>query len=529
MQIDMSKQAEAIYSSSTSGTTTSDSGGETTQITVVEIDLIPQKTDGVVPDSVEFGLGGKVYEDRSGILVTDIDPGNGSGLAAGSIDYDAGTADIEYWQDGQNTAIDVTSLLTVYGQWTATEGFFRTASAPLKPESLQITGTAQNGTQVTATADQNGDFTSEWCQGTANYTVGTAAVKFGKLVPDASLTPEERQEEWYDAANVDGDGNIYKPLPMITSTLRYNAVAFSYLPLDASIVGIDAVRLPPDGRVPIYRPGDVAMIMHPQDTAPETVTNGGTIATRPRVAWVRLIDANGDNVTEGYSLDRATGTVTVDDASGMTMPITVRHTVGDLRLVTDVQITGEIQLSRELTHDYPADETIVASCLIHGDRRARVSGTWDQKNWSGEWKDSLDGDEATATLNLIDYPITVTNEGCDTDRWIFRCINAGSNNWELLSENRGLVWRGVYSQGGADVAPINPRTRGPEGQGGTPYMTIPAEANGGGWATGNVIRINTVGAIADFWIARAIQQSDEPLDDGADGCEIYALGNIDRP
>jgi hypothetical protein len=43
------------------------------------------------------------------------------------------------------------------------------------------------------------------------------------------------------------------------------------------------------------------------------------------------------------------------------------------------------------------------------------------------------------------------------------------------------------------------------------------------------VRINTVGAIADFWIARSIQQSEEPLDDGYDSVEIYALGNVDRP
>jgi hypothetical protein len=65
---------------------------------------------------------------------------------------------------------------------------------------------------------------------------------------------------------------------------------------------------------------------------------------------------------------------------------------------------------------------------------------------------------------------------------------------------------------------------------GTPYLTIPQQANGGGWSTGNVVRINTVGATADFWIARSVQQSDEPADPAAaDGCEIYALGNVDRP
>ena len=504
--------------------TNSTAATDTQPIASLLLELAPNTIDPIVPESVRFNLGGKTYDDRDGNLLTDIDPDTGSGLVAGSINYGARTAEITFWQDATATNFTITSLLTVYGEWTATEGFFRTPSAPLKPESLQIIGTTEDGEQIIATANQDGEFTHEWLQGTVNYTFGTAAVTFGKLVPDSSLTAEEKTEWWYDPAKVDGDGNIYKPRPMITSTLRYNAVAFSYIPLNADIVGIDAVRLPSDGRVPIYRPGDVVMVMHPQETAPQTVTNGGTIATRPRVGWIRVIDANGNQVTDGYTLDRATGTVTFDDTTGITMPITVKHTVGDLRLVTDVQITGDITLSRPLTHNYPANESIVASCLVHGDRRARVSATWDQQTWTGTWQDTIEGDEATATLNTIAHPITVTNEGAETERWLLRWTN--STNVELIGQRVGLVYSGPFTE---DIAPINPRTRDEEGNGGTPYLTIPVAANGGGWSAGNIVRINTVGALADFWMARAIQQSDEPLDDGADGCEIHALGNIDRP
>lgn len=527
MLIDTTVDALASYQ--VDGVTSTSTPGTTRQpIADVEIELTPGIVDAVVPDSVRFELGGHRYEDRSGSLVTDIDPATGSALVAGSFDYARGRGLVSFWTDGAFTDLEVTSLLTVYGQWTATEGFFRTPSAPLKPESLQIIATTEDGEQLIALADPNGEFNHEWVEGSVNYTFGTAEVRFGKWVPDDSLSQEEKDEWWYDPGNVVG-GQIFRPRPVIPASLRYNAVAFSYIPLDADIVGIDAVRLPADGRVPIYRRGDIVMVMHPQETAPQTVSNGDTVATRPRIGWVRVMDANGEQVTKGYSLDRATGTMTFDDTSGITMPITIKHTVGDLRLVTDVQITGDITLSRPLTHDYPAHESIVASCLIHGDRRARVSGTWDQQTWNSTWSDSRQGNAATATLNLIDHPITVTNEGCDTDRWVLRCTNASSNSWELISERRGLVWSGVYSQTGDDIAPINPRTRGEDGQGGVPYMVIPAAANGGGWSNGNVVRINTVGAIADFWIARAIQQSDEPLDDGADGCEIYALGNIDRP
>ena len=348
LSIDTSKDATARYVVD-GVTTNSVAATDITPIASVTLDLLPNVIDPIVPESVRFTLGGKTYDDRSGSVLTDIDPQTGSGLAAGSIDYDAGTAEVTFWDDGQPTGFDVTSCLTVYGEWTAREGFFRTPSAPLKPESLQIIGTAEDGEQIIALADQNGEFNHEWLQGQANYTFGTAAVTFGKWVDDASLTPEEKEQDWYDPANVE-NGEIYKPKPMITSTLRYNAVAFTYLPLDADIVGIDAVRLPADGRVPIFRPGNIVMVMHPSETAPETVTTGGTIATRPRVAWVRVIDANGEQVTEGYSLDRATGTVTFDDVSGIAMPVTVKHTVGDLRLVTDAQITGDITLTR-ISHE----------------------------------------------------------------------------------------------------------------------------------------------------------------------------------
>ena len=131
-------------------------------------------------------------------------------------------------------------------------------------------------------------------------------------------------------------------------------------------------------------------------------------------------------------------------------------------MITDAQISGWLTLARSLSHDFPADESIIAACLIHGDRRARVKTTGTRQAGMG-WRDAIYGSAATATLNLIDYPITVTNEGADTERWVFRCTNAASNLWELIREHRGLVWSGTYapyvSGTPVDVAPINPRTR----------------------------------------------------------------------
>ena len=122
---------------------------------------------------------------------------------------------------------------------------------------------------------------------------------------------------------------------------------YAYIPLDASILGVDPVRLPADGRAPIYRPGDVVMILHTDTLSGTPAQVGGTgpyllACGRTRLAFVRVTAANGDPVTAGYTLDRAAGTLSWTSLDGLATPLTVAHTVGDLRLITDVQINGEL-------------------------------------------------------------------------------------------------------------------------------------------------------------------------------------------
>ena len=510
---------------------------ETLPPNVISINLTPYSANHIVPGTVQFQIGTTTYTDIEGVMYHTPDA-SGFGTPAGTIDYASGYAVLNNWVAGSPT-FTLQSLATINGQFGETEFYFRTTGSPLRPGGFQIAATDVNGELLSASADLPGAITGTAITGNIDVEYGLVDVRFGALVADSSLTAEEKAEEWYNPAHVVG-GNIWQPRRVIPQTTRYNCVVYAYLPLDADILGIDAVRLPSDGRVPIYRTGQVVMVIHPLTTAPATPALNGTTGLyelscgRTRIAWVKVLDATGAAVTSGYTLDRATGIVSWATLSGLVTPVTIQHTVGDLRLVTDVQIDGTLTLARPLTHAYPADESLVAACLIHGDRRARVSAVWDQASWDSTWTDALVGSAATATLNTIDFPITVTNEGCDTDRWLLRWTS--TTNAELISEKRGLVWSGSYpayvSGDPVDIAPINPRTRTlVDGvyTGGVPYLTIPQRANGGGWSAGNVVRINTIGAIADFWIARSIAQSDEPLDDGADGCELYALGNIDRP
>ena len=439
----------------------------------------------VVPNSVRLRFGSATVDDNGdGLLVR-------AGTVIGSINYKTGYYEITN-VTGLGNPYEVTSCLVRIGRAPIEKTIFNTAAVPIKPGSFQVLGDTITGDLITAGSNEDGDITGSDATGSINYSFGVVELEFNELVDAFSLI--------------------------------YNAVSYRYIPLPADILGVDTVRLPSDGRVPIYRAGNVVMIMHPTTTAPVTPTQGVPVSLgRTRIAWVRVFDSAGATVSEGYELDRAAGTVTFTTVPANT-PVTIRHTVADLRLVTDAQINGSLTLARPVSHNYPADESIVASCLLHGDRRARVSHVWDQVSWDGTWVDNLVGSEATATLNTIAYPIVVTNEGAETERWVLRWTN--TSNVELIGQRVGLVYSGPFT---ANIAPINPRTRNPDGSGGTPYLTIPVAANAGGWATGNVVRINTVGAIADIWIARSIAQSDEPEGAGCDSVELYALGNIDRP
>jgi hypothetical protein len=201
----------------------------------------------------------------------------------------------------------------------------------------------------------------------------------------------------------------------------------------------------------------------------------------------------------------------------------VRHTIADLVIARETQITGRLALNLPLTHDYPADTTLVGSCLPIGDRRARVSAYWDQQTWNQSWEDHLVGNEALGNLNLVAHPIAITNLGAITERWVVRWTT--TSTVEVFGQQVGLVYSGPFT---ADIAPLNPHARD-EHSNPVPYWRLPVAANQGGWSAGNVFRFNTVAAQFGFWVAAALQQSPVPLGDAIDGCEIRVVGNVNNP
>lgn len=441
------------------------------------LDLTTTVADPIIAGSVMFRATGKTYIDRNGTLYTDVSSTTGSGLVAGDIDYETGVCTLTFWADnvGVNRAVD--ACLTTYGEWTAVDAFFRTAGSPVRPASLYIQATTKNGDLITGTADQNGVITGAKMRGTVEQTVGVVSVEFGDYT---------------------GPAGAWEPIEVMPNTIRYNSVVLTNLPLEASILGLDPVRLPADGRVPIYRPADVVVIHNTQDTAlPDPVTAGQTYSVgRADLATLTLWDATDAAVpTDRYVTDLAAGTVTIAadwTAAGVTQPLTARHRIEHMSLLSDVQINGQIELTDALPRAFPLEGSYVSSALLYGDLAAIVTNVFDQQTWTNVWSDALIGNQANAEYDLINYPIEILNESAVTERW--RIQFNSTTTFQVFGENLGQIATGNTS---TDLAPINPVT-------GEPYFVMRAAGWGGGWATGNNVRFNTVGAAGPTWVARTI-------------------------
>ncbi|SDO29957.1 hypothetical protein SAMN04487957_10595 [Halomonas shengliensis] len=484
----------------------------------LRVSLLPLIQDQVVPGTLRFTFRGATYLDRDGSLYRDVDPQTGAGLYSGTIDYSAAEVVLEDWGASGSNQISITSLVTVLGNWTIYDVFFRTPGSPIQVGELSLLATTAGGELLQGQAQFNATITGDQLEGEVDYTTGVASVRFGELVDDSTLTPEEKNEPWYDPANVE-DGMIWRPEPVLPSTARFNTVVLTSLPLDAELLGLDPVRLPPDGRVPIFRPAQVAVVHHTAKTAwPLGTTAGDTLDVgRTRLALGHVEDANGDKLPEAdYSVDLDAGTFALDagaDLSGVAEPLYAVHRIEDMVLISDVQIGGQITLIGQLSHDYPAEETLVSSALIGGDLQARWSNLFDQSTWTNVWSDSLIGSETSAEYNATTYPLEVTNRGAITERWALRFTSTSGGN--IVGESVGQI--GTFSIN-SETAPNNPNT-------GVPYFRIPAGGWGSGWSAGNVLRFNTIGCNLPVWLARTVLQGDSPGGDFR--FRVQVRGNVD--
>jgi len=495
------------------------SATETFTPPAVTIDLCPYTSDRIVPGSLRFTWMGHTYEDFEGVLYrgrTDTAPG----IASGSVDYQAGIATITDYVVGASPAsITLQSLWTRRAAWNTASVFFRTQAAPLKPEGLVLTLVDLSGNALTVTSAADGTLSGDHARGKVDYEGGTAELQFGDYVDDATLTPAQKSEWWYDPADVGAvqAGKIWRPWPVDPSSLRYNSVAYFYLPLDAEILGIDPVRLPPDGRVPIFRVGGFVVAAHTATIAAATYSNGNTInCGRERLSRVYLIGADGQLIQTGYTVDLDAGVITAADVSSWVQPVTIRHRIEQMTRVADLQIDGTLRFTSQLSHAFPVG-SVVSSALMAGDLRARALPVWDQQSWDGvTWLDAVGpSGPASASYNDAAFPVTVTNAGAITERFALRVLSGGMDV-EVIGEHVGNL--GSYSRN-SEIAPINPIS-------GAPYFRLPAAGWGSGWAAGNVLFLPTVGAFYPLALIRAVQPGQATGTDYA--FEITERGDVDR-
>lgn len=507
------------------------SGSADTSTVVGNIIALYASVDGgELAPGVTFTLGGRNYFGQSdGTLVYGVNASSGAGTPAGTWLPSTGRVAITSWVTGSSCAATAWSAGKVPAVTSSTSPLvtdgvtFRTAAAPVANSGFEVRGAFVDGTTFTVTADENGKILDTHVFGTIDYDTGIVRLRFGSTTTDPVSAPTATVGGFTGAVTaapvvdltdmgLTGVAHVKLDHHVLQDSLLYNAVTFDYLPLDASILGLDPVRLPSDGRVPVFRKGGVAVVHHTARTSPATHANGDVVDLgETRLAHVRVIDAGGATITAGYTVNLTTGHVTCTDVSGWSQPVVFEHRIEDMALLTDVQIGGQLKLSRPLTHNYPLG-SYVSSAMLIGDMAARTSLLFVQPTWTSVWSDSPIGTPPAAHFDDVNHPVEVTNDSAITERWAL--IFTSTTGFNIVGEHLGVIGTGST---GLDCKPLNPHT-------GDPYFTLRAPGFGTGWAIGDVIRINTVGALAPVWVARVVQQGDNTLAD--DSATLLVRGDV---
>lgn len=467
---------------------------------------------------LQLSVGAEAYDmQANGDVLRAINPATGAGTLAGAVTQATGEVSLSHWP----TAAPALPTAVRAAQAPPTEGLsapfmastatFRTAAAPIRPGSLSVQGNLQDGTAFNVTADTQGRINSARVKGRVSYEYGLVELFFTNPAITDPLAPQ------HDVAHLGIAGVAAVPEDLArTPTLRYNAVSYTYLPLDAGILGLDPVRLPSDGRVPVFKPGRVVLVHNTVAMTPQTVANGQTVdCGRTRLARLRVLGSDGLEISSGFAKNLDLGTVTFTNVAGFAQPVTVEHRVEDESLCAEAQITGDIRLQRPLTHSFPAPGTYVSSAMVMGTRQAAVQDAFAQEAWTAEWSDVRIGNPMLAAYNDTAHPIVVTNAGAATERWAI--VFTSNTTFNVTGEAVGQI---ISGDTGTTLAPVDPYT-------GVPYFTLSPAGWGSGWAAGNVLRFNTVGAAFPFWASRTVLQS-PAAPPGSDRVTISIRGDIDQ-
>lgn len=513
------KARKAIISAQTATVTSSGSNPAPGSVVTVSATNGYSLKTNLVADHVlqrlEFQIGLDRFTDVGGVLKKNINLNTGNGDIVGAVIGTFGEAVVQSGFSGLSSSVSnfrgvqAPPSAGIRTPFMSATVMFRTAAAPIRSSTLSILGAMEDGVTFNVTAGIDGKINSTRVKGRVNYETGLAELYFvnpGDLTPAAEI----------DLTSLGISGVGVLPVSLVrTSTLRYNAVSYTYLPLDSEVLGLDPVRLPQDGRVPVYKAGRVIVVHNTKTLAPLTVANNQSVPCgRTNLSRVRVFDSGGVSVTSGFTVNLDTGVVLFTNVAGLAQPVTIEHRIEDESLCAEAQITGDLRLTRAITHSYPVEDTYISSAMIVKTLQAAANDSFSQLAWTDVWSDVRIGPVILANYNQVTYPIEVTNAGAVTERWAI--IFTSSTAFRLVGEAVGQIMTGNIS---ADLSPVNPAT-------GVPYFTIRQGGWGSGWSAGNVLRFNTKGANFPMWMARTVLQS-QAAAAGTDQFTIELRGDVD--
>jgi len=509
----LNKDVQVVLNANTANTT--EAATKTVKANSLFINMPSTVADPIVNGSVLMTALGAKLTDSFGQIKR-------NAQVVGTIDYLSGLVALSNWDANQLNSAVVNSMLRGANDVPVYNMVFKTPVAPLKENSISISVDLLTGQKLTLSTDGQGKITgSQYAHGFVDFKAGVVVLYFYEALKITD-NPDVVNQPWYNAENIyieGGTNYINRPVYINPNTIRYNAIAYSYLPLDKELIGLDPVRLPSDGRVPFVRKGDSIAItelktMQLPTNAPNDLFDLGF----ERLSDVNVVDSTGKKVSFDYlDIDLDAGTLQLNglfDMSGYTAPLTAKYRIMDIALVIETDISGRVTLSTPITHDY-STAAVFSSMLLAGDMQARAYNVFGQKSWSSVWSDSLIGDTTTSQLQVTNNPIVVTNRDAIEERWAL--VFTSQTAFNIIGQTVGQIGTGTTS---TLTAPINPMT-------GYPYFTIPSEAWGTGWSANNVVRINTAAAKYPVWIGNAIQQHQGSSSDNYDFTIGYHA-NIDR-
>lgn len=490
----------------------------------LELDLSSGFNEQILTGSARFKVGSDTFLDRNGLLYRAVNPANNSGIQSGLIQYGTGIVEIDSWTPNADNTIQLESLTTTTDLPPVNRISFRTPIIPIRVQSLTVVATSLEYGQLTLTADEYGKIETNRAHGSINYDNGLVNINFYiKTEITAANRAEIEAKDWYDVLlEYDDAGKTYINVPVWidASAVRYNAIAYTYIPLDADVIGLSATRLPLDGRVPIFRVGGVGIVSASKSfELPDHVPGKTYDLPDQRIAWCELEDAEGVKVPfDMYTVDYDYGRFTLNGdftLNTLVPPLKAKYRYQDMGLIRDVQINGQLTFTKPLTHNYEAESTVVGSALIIDEMQARYTRKFVQQTWNSVWADEAAGTAISANYNDSLYPLIVSNKGAIQERWAI--VFTDTTTFKCVGEYTGeLALRGTIN---ADYGPINPVTN-------APYFTIKKEGWGSGWANGNVLRFNTVAANFPVWVIRTVKQSEPTV--VSDQFQIMLRGDIDR-